>query len=68
MRRNKPQGYEVLQIRLAQQTQRHRELVRRIEELLAGEVNSIPELDDRPVTTHRLPGTWRFLASGSANL
>lgn len=68
MRRNKPQGYEVIQIRLAQQAIRHRELGRRVEELLSGQVSAIPELDERPREARGLGGGWRFLASGSVNV
>ncbi len=45
-RRNKPQGFEELQCRLAGQSVRHRELQKRIDELLSGETDSIPELDE----------------------
>lgn len=64
MRRNKPQG----QIRLAQQAIRHRELARRVDELLRGQVAAIPELDERPREARGLGGSWRFLASGSASV
>lgn len=68
MRRNKPQGYEVIQLRLAQQAMRHRELARRVEELITGHVSAIPELEDRPRQARSLPAHWRFLASGSVAL
>jgi hypothetical protein len=68
MRRNKPQGYEVIQLRLAQQTIRHRELARRIDELLKGAVAAIPELDERMREAKGMGGGWRFLASGSVSL
>jgi hexosaminidase len=68
MRRNKPQGFEVIQLRLAQQAARHRELALRIEELLSGAVASIPELDDRPREVKGTGVGWRFLASGSTSL
>ena len=68
MRRNKPNGYEVLQLRLAQQAMRHRELARRVNELLDGAVASIPELDERPAHSHGIGGGWRFLASGSVSI
>ena len=68
MRRNKPQGYEVLQLRLAQQAIRHREVARRIEELLSGTVTAIPELDERMPEAHGMGGGWRFLASGSVSV
>jgi hypothetical protein len=68
MRRNKPQGFEVIQLRLAQQAARHRELALRIEELLRGVVASIPELDNRPREVKGTGVGWRFLASGSTSL
>lgn len=68
MRRNKPQGYEVIQLRLAQQTMRHRELAQRIDELLSGQVPAIPELDDRPHEAKGIGIGWRSLASGSVSL
>ncbi len=68
MRRNKPQGFEVIQLRLAQQAARHRELARRIDELLAGTVDAIPELDERPTEAKGMGGGWRFLASGSVSI
>jgi len=69
MRRNKPQGYEVIQLRMAQQASRHRELARRVEELIGGVVSSIPELDERPRAMPRgMGGGWRYLASGSTSV
>ncbi len=68
MRRNKPQGYEVIQLRLAQQAIRHRELARRIDELLKGAVAAIPELDERMREAKGMGGGWRFLASGSVSI
>lgn len=62
MRRNKPQGFEVIQLRMAQQAERHRELARRLDELLSGEVATIPELDESCAGTG---GGWHHLASGS---
>ncbi len=69
MRRNKPQGFEVIQLRMAQQAERHRELARRIGELLAGQVDAIPELDERcPRPGGAGVGSWRNLASGSVSV
>lgn len=68
MRRNKPQGFEVIQLRMAQQAERHRELARRIDELLEGQVASIPELDERAPGRGGGPGTWRQLVSGSITI
>lgn len=52
--RNKPFGLEVLQIRLAGQRERFRELAQRLEELVAGKRDAIPELDEKPAKP--LPG------------
>lgn len=68
MRRNKPQGFEVIQLRLAQQAERHRELARRLDELLEGAVDAIPELDERAPGRGGVPGTWRQLVSGSVTI
>ena len=69
MRRNKPQGYEVIQLRMAQQASRHRELGRRVDEWLTGVVTAIPELDERPRTPAKgMGGGWRYLASGSTSV
>ncbi len=46
MRRNKPQGLEVIQIRLSGNITRFRELKRRIEEYLGGLAETIPELEE----------------------
>ncbi len=45
-RRNKPFGFEVLQIRLGGQRQRFLETARRLEGIAAGEASAIPELDE----------------------
>ena len=45
MRRNKPFGLEIMQIRFAGQIARYKEAARRIGELLEGTVDSIPELE-----------------------
>ena len=45
MARNKPFGFEVLQIRLAGLSARYRELERRLDDLLKKHIDSIPELD-----------------------
>lgn len=46
LKRNKPFGLEVLQIRMAGIIARHRELDRRLAEYLAGRSQTIPELDE----------------------
>ena len=69
MRRNKPQGFEVIQLRMAQQAERHRELARRLDELLSGEVTAIPELDERVERSGGAGvGSWRSLISGSVSV
>ena len=68
MLRNKPQGFEMIQLRMAQQAERHRELARRIDEWLVGTVDAIPELDERVERKDGAGvGNWRNLASGSIN-
>jgi hypothetical protein len=46
LRRNKPFGLEALQIRLAGPARRCQELADRLEELLSGKIESIPEFDE----------------------
>lgn len=65
--RNKPQGFEVIQIRLAGLRQRYMELAQRIGELLAGKTESIPELDESPAK-QGLHWRYKNVASGSVNL
>lgn len=63
-RRNKPFGFETLQIRLGGQRQRLLELGTRLEDLAAGRCASIPELDDIPGRTiGYCSGNWRTLAA-----
>ena len=66
--RNKPQGYEVMQIRLAGQAARWRELARRLGDLAAGRCESIPELDERPAVPAGADQTYRSLATASVYL
>jgi hypothetical protein len=70
MRRNKPQGYEVIQLRLALQAIRHRELARRIDELLTGAVAVIPELDERMREAKGMAAAfgWRSVATSSVSI
>jgi hypothetical protein len=68
MRRNKPQGFEVIQLRMAQQQARHIELARRIDEVLDGTAAGIPELDERIREAKGMGGGWSFLASGSVSV
>ncbi len=46
MKENKPNGLEVLQIRLGGMRERLLEAKRRVEEYISGEVSSLPELDE----------------------
>lgn len=48
LRRNKPFGLEVMQIRFAGQQRRYQELVDRIGQLLKGEIGQIDEMENRP--------------------
>jgi hexosaminidase len=48
LKRNKPQGLEVLQIRIAGQARRYQELRQRLQELVAGKIAVIGELEERP--------------------
>ena len=67
--RNKPFGLEALQIRLAGQAARYRELEQRLDDFIAGRIDSIPELKQRPGDASGNIGTsWRNLASGSTNI
>ncbi|MEX0777649.1 MAG: family 20 glycosylhydrolase [Phycisphaeraceae bacterium] len=63
-RRNKPEGFEVIQIRLAGLRQRYLELGQRLGELAAGKIANIPELEQSAGKTHR-GFNWRRLASAS---
>lgn len=66
MRRNKPFGFEVIQLRLNSQSGRYEEIAVRINELLDGEINGIAELDESVPAIHG-GGHWsRFYASGSS--
>lgn len=48
LRRNKPFGLEVVQVRVAGLIRRHLEVADRVQELVEGRVESIPELEDVP--------------------
>jgi hypothetical protein len=66
LRRNKPFGLEVIQIRLAGLRARYLELRQRLDELLAGQVTTIPELDTpAPKPQGDIGTNWHDLASGS---
>ncbi len=64
MRRNKPHGFETIQIRLGGQRQRWRELAARLEELTEGRIDAIPELDETPAAPITLLSRWRDIAGG----
>jgi hypothetical protein len=63
-RRNKPLGFETVQIRLGGLKQRYVELKARLEELAAGKIHSIPELDELP-GGQAVGWTWRSVATGT---
>ncbi|NNM86955.1 MAG: family 20 glycosylhydrolase [Phycisphaerae bacterium] len=62
-RRNKPFGFEVIQIRLAGKRQRYQELAARLRQFIAGEIERIEELEQ--TAGGETKGHWRDLASGS---
>ncbi len=64
MRRNKPNGFETIQIRLGGQRQRWLELAARLEELVEGRIGAIPELDETPSSPVNLLSRWRDVAGG----
>jgi len=70
MRRNKPFGLEVIQVRFGGLLQRYQELARRLEEYLAGEIVAIEELDGNlPVAPEGLGNLpYRSLATASYHL
>ena len=63
-RRNKPQGYETIQIRLGGQRQRWLELDTRLGELLSGVIDRIPELEEEAAEPSALVSRWRAVAGG----
>jgi len=67
LRRNKPFGLEVIQIRFAGQKRRYQELAQRIGEFLAGRIDRIEELENLPdqPLTNGLRGEYRALAAGT---
>ncbi len=68
LRRNKPHGLEVIQIRLAGQAERHRELQRRIDEYIEGGAACISELEERSKQPKGAGGGYRALATASSIL
>ena len=68
MRRNKPFGFEVIQLRLNGLSGRYREIAVRISELNRGTRSSIEELDESAPEEHGGGtglSTYQFFASGS---
>jgi hypothetical protein len=65
MRRNKPFGIEVIQIRLSSEITRYEETALRIQELLDGVVASIEELEVKIDNRGQLVGFFDWLATGS---
>jgi hexosaminidase len=65
LRRNKPFGMEVVQIRFGAMTVRYKETAQRIQELLEGKIDSIPELDVKIKNIGELVGFFDWLATGS---
>ena len=63
--RNKTFGYEVMQIRLAGQAARWRELDLRLKELAGGKNSTIPELEEKTVANVRVKRQYHFLATAS---
>lgn len=68
LRRNKPFGMEVIQIRLGAQTVRYNETARRLQELLDGKIDSIPELEVRIKNVGEFVGFFDWLATGSLRI
>jgi len=70
LRHNRPQGLEVIQIRLAGQIERYGELTRRLGEYVRGPIDTIHELDANlpQAPTGSCGGTYRRLATGSCIL
>jgi len=66
-RRNKTFGYEVMQIRLAGQVARWRELSRRLKDLADGATDTIPELTERISEPIGTKCQYRYLATPSTD-
>ena len=63
-RRNKPFGFDTIQVRLGAQKQRYQELALRLRELVADPSREIPEFEQRPTQPlPSTPGGWRQLAA-----
>ncbi|MBI5723749.1 MAG: family 20 glycosylhydrolase [Planctomycetes bacterium] len=61
-RRNKPNGFDTIQIRLGGQVQRYKELAQRLNEFRSGAIETIPELDEA------LPRTDAWVHTGWGSL
>jgi len=67
LRRNKPWGLEAIQVRLAGQIRRYRELDRRLRDLLAGKIDQIEEMENRPkAALEQINGNYRCLVTASS--
>lgn len=67
LRRNKPMGMEVIQIRFGAMRARYEETALRIEEYLSGDISSIEELEARPHDLGPHPVMYFYwLATGSS--
>ena len=66
-RRNKTFGYEVMQIRLAGQAARWRELSRRLKDVADGATETIPELAERICEPIGTKCQYRYLATPSVD-
>jgi hypothetical protein len=67
IRRNKAFGLEVIQIRLAGQIERYKELARRLNELLENKITSIPEFEEN-AEGRGIGAGYNTLATGSTNI
>ena len=70
MSRNRPQGYETIQIRLAGAIERARECMRRTADYGAGRIDTIPELDDALALWAKTDAplqSWSRLSHGTTN-
>lgn len=63
-RRNKPHGFDTIQIRLGGQKERYAELALRLDELAKGTIAGIPEVEEWPATAVGwMPSSWHDLAA-----
>ncbi len=68
LRNYKPQGLELMQIRLAGLCERYRETARRIAELNGGRIGCIEELEPQPPAAGHLPSQYHRIATGNWQL